>query len=82
MKEFPLRSVCKICVGGLRGPDTPAKTLACATGSLSGACIWFSLVLEQLRSRSKTQGYCLEAGITFKEREWRVWSPAPMLPIA
>lgn len=34
MKEFPLRSVCKICVGGLRGQHAPAKTLACAIGRL------------------------------------------------
>lgn len=81
MKEFPLRSVCKICVGSLRGQDAPAKT-ACATGRLllgkgkknpgkysflsilytefckdsSEMCILFFLVLDQLRSRSKTQG--------------------------
>lgn len=27
MEEFPLKSVWKICVGGLRGQDAPAKTM-------------------------------------------------------
>lgn len=85
MKEFPLRSVCKICVGGLRGKDAPAQTLACATGRLllgkGRKTLWvqFSFPSSTL-SFAKTPEECvfgfpwcwtsLDPGAKHKARDW------------